>query len=78
MMHDSPKAAPLEMLFMPDVVAVFPDLSCFHLHSKAESMDFNDLLLIHPGPARVSHARALVREPPPAHAAASRHMQLGV
>jgi hypothetical protein len=50
------------MLFMPDVVAVFPDLSCFHLHSKAESMNFNHLLLIPPGLARATHARALAGE----------------
>jgi hypothetical protein len=56
------------MLFMPDVVAVFPDLSYFHLHSKAESGNFNDFLLIPPGLARATHARALIGESQAAHA----------
>jgi hypothetical protein len=37
---------------MPDIVADFPALSCFHLNSEAESMNFKHLLLIPPHLAR--------------------------
>jgi hypothetical protein len=46
-----------EPLLMPEIVAEPPSLSCYHLLSRPESRNINDLILIRFSLAR--HARGL-------------------